>query len=92
MKRTVLLLVVLSTFFVLSIAALSGQATPHRNVSITAPELSIVSLSPLLSGDCDPVVGDALNGNVDDTSLTGNSCRISLCEYAYSKDLEVLRI
>ena len=92
MKRTVLLLVVLGALFVFSTAAYSGQAAPPHNVSITAPKLSIVSISPLKSGDCDLVIGNAINRRVVGTYPTGISCRISPCDFANSKNIEVLKI
>lgn len=92
MNRTIFILVVFGTLFVLNTAAFSGQATPPRNVSITVVELCIVSMSPLELNDCNPVIGGAINGSVGDTYSTGRSYRGSLDDGVISKNIPVLKI
>lgn len=92
MNRTVFILVAFGTLFVLNTAAFSGQATPPRNVSITVVKLYIVSMSLLELDDCNPVIGGAINGSVDDTWSTGMSYRISIDGSVNSKNIPALKI
>ena len=92
MNRTIFILVVFGTLFVLNAAAFSGQAALPRNVSIAVVEPCIVSMSPLKIDDCNPVIGGAINGSVDDTCPTGMSCRISIDGSVNSKNIPVLKI